>query len=83
MQHAATASSVIGIDVCRVLITDLEIRYLASDGEVLPPRRRSGRGEPGAGFVQCRAAAPTALAISPPFGYFPANLLVIVVCAYF
>ena len=37
MQHAATASSVIGIDVCRVLITDLEIRYFASDGEVLSP----------------------------------------------
>ena len=37
MQHAATASSVIGIDVCRVLIDGLEIRYLASDSEVLPP----------------------------------------------
>lgn len=76
MQHAATASSVIGIDVCRVLITDLEIRYLA-------PRRRSGRGEPGAGFVQCSPAVPTASAISPSSGYFPANLLVIVVSAYF
>ena len=68
MQQAATASSVIGIDVCRVLITGLEIRYLASDGEVLSRslvhRRGPGRGEPGAGFVQCSAAVPTVSASS-------------------
>ena len=59
MQHAATASSVIGIDVCRVLITGLEIRYRASDGE------------PGAALVQCSAAVPKASAISQSSGYFP------------